>query len=984
MKRLFALLVSAVAGMTVADAADVYISDFSIKAGEAKLIAVNFDSERTDLKRLEGTITLPAGLTVMNQGTSSSYLWMTYNAERTGAALSQYSASTGKAAVVSFGSAFNAGTGAIAYLKVTATTDLASESTITLSDFTATTSDKETVALTTANATVTREAGSETGGGTSAEETSTLNFTFSPAALTLSSGQTAEVQVLMENGMTATGLQADIAASTGLSILSVTKSDRMSGWNYNAANGRVFALGAVTGNEGAVFTVKVAADAEFSGEATLTLSNLAVTTAAAKSYQADNVVLPVTVQSLENVALAFESEQLYLASGESTTVAVTLTSDLDLTGFMGKLVLPEGVTAAVAKGELLSAAPSYNAGTGMVVFLGSMTGKVGTLFTLTLTADAAFTAEGAVKLTGISTTTAAAKSIVPSDISLTLTPKAAIGLTAPVAKTGLVYTGAAQELVTAGAAEGGELQYSLDGKTYGTAIPSATNAGTYTVYYQVVADAQHSDVAPAMFEVTIAKAALTEVTLADTALVYNRLEQTFAVKEVKAGALEVAADSYTVTGNKATAAGQYKATVTAAAEGNFTGALEAAFEVKAAEAATAFAVTLAQTSFVYDGTAKEPAVTVKDGEAVLVAGTDYTVAYADNVEVGTATVTLTALGNYSGTVVVNFTIAALNFAVEAEADGEAVTGVTLDAQLLDASAKTVRLLAVNVPADAEAVAVFVPAKLGDYTVAEVAKGALVADAVTDVYLPETDAVLTIEKGAVAAATAVHTSLALLDDYALLPALADNYAAAKVMTTVAPANNYWTLGVGCDVIVPAEVQVFTVTLKNSDQVKLNLVDEADLLLKEQRVVKANNGVLLAGVAGAEYDLVAYGGRLESGSAIATTDSKSYGTDNLLEPVVEQLHLDAADAYYVLKGNEFHAIKAEAAEVKVPAGKAVLHLGAVAGSGAARVLGICDEATGLTGVKAAAAQGEAVYDLLGRRVQMNGRGLYIVNGKKVLVR
>ncbi len=57
----------------------------------------------------------------------------------------------------------------------------------------------------------------------------------------------------------------------------------------------------------------------------------------------------------------------------------------------------------------------------------------------------------------------------------------------------LTYTGKPQELVTAGVADGGELQYSLDGKTYAATLPTATNVGNYTIYYKVVGDESHTD-----------------------------------------------------------------------------------------------------------------------------------------------------------------------------------------------------------------------------------------------------------------------------------------------------------------------------------------------------------------------------------------------------------------------------------------------------------------------------------------------------------
>ena len=66
-------------------------------------------------------------------------------------------------------------------------------------------------------------------------------------------------------------------------------------------------------------------------------------------------------------------------------------------------------------------------------------------------------------------------------------------------------------------------------------------------------------------------------------------------------------------------------------------------------------VTLEKDSYVYDGTAKEPAVTVVLNQETLT-GNDYTVAYTNNTNVGTATVTISGQGNYAGTITKNFTI----------------------------------------------------------------------------------------------------------------------------------------------------------------------------------------------------------------------------------------------------------------------------------------------------------------------------------------
>ena len=81
---------------------------------------------------------------------------------------------------------------------------------------------------------------------------------------------------------------------------------------------------------------------------------------------------------------------------------------------------------------------------------------------------------------------------------------------APAAKTGLVYNGKEQELITAGTATGGTVKYRL-GTTgeFGAAIPKAENAGEYTVYYFVEGDANHRNYEVRSLTVSIAKATVT-------------------------------------------------------------------------------------------------------------------------------------------------------------------------------------------------------------------------------------------------------------------------------------------------------------------------------------------------------------------------------------------------------------------------------------------------------------------------------------------
>ena len=61
-----------------------------------------------------------------------------------------------------------------------------------------------------------------------------------------------------------------------------------------------------------------------------------------------------------------------------------------------------------------------------------------------------------------------------------------------------------------------------------------------------------------------------------------------------------------------------------------------------------FDITLDNNTFVYDGTEKEPGVTIKVNGVTLEEGKDYDVSYKNNIKAGTATVTIKGKGNYEG------------------------------------------------------------------------------------------------------------------------------------------------------------------------------------------------------------------------------------------------------------------------------------------------------------------------------------------------
>lgn len=62
--------------------------------------------------------------------------------------------------------------------------------------------------------------------------------------------------------------------------------------------------------------------------------------------------------------------------------------------------------------------------------------------------------------------------------------------------------------------------------------------------------------------------------------------------------------------------------------------------------------------YTYNGAEKKPPVTVTDGDTVLKEGTDYSLEYSDNINAGNGKVTVTGMGEYTGTKEQSFTIMA--------------------------------------------------------------------------------------------------------------------------------------------------------------------------------------------------------------------------------------------------------------------------------------------------------------------------------------
>ena len=189
--------------------------------------------------------------------------------------------------------------------------------------------------------------------------------------------------------------------------------------------------------------------------------------------------------------------------------------------------------------------------------------------------------------------------------------------------------------------------------------------------------------------------------------------------------------------------------------------------------------------------------------------------------------------------------------------------------------------------------------------------------VTKVILPDTEEPLTVEAGAMkpdGKPIDVQTPLALLDDYALMNTMKENYEAKKVTAKATSPARFWTFSSGVDVVVPEGVTVYR-AFNDNGNIRILPIEEANA----SGIILANNGVLLSCdemKGGKAYEFVANPSGPKSGTKPATTDACSYEGNSMVPTIVGTNY--PTGRYYILKNNEFHTMSANG---KVPACKAV---------------------------------------------------------------
>lgn len=322
-------------------------------------------------------------------------------------------------------------------------------------------------------------------------------------------------------------------------------------------------------------------------------------------------------------------------------------------------VVDLSVTLEPAEFEFNNAA---QAPTAVTVKDGDKTLTVEAEYTVSIPADTSAVGTYTVTVTGAGNYAGSKGS---ADYAITKVSQAAL----TIGPTGNKTYGDAPFAITVGGGSG-EGAYSLtssdpailsleQGETAGTWTATIRKAGTATL---TAGKGEDNNYKPAQLtaELTVEPKALAEEGVSlpqDFAPVYSgsAFEPEVAVQD---GQTALVKDTdYTVTYADNINAGQ--ATVTVAGTGNYTGTITRHFTI-APKSLTSQDVVLSglPERMTYTGQAAAPQITVQDGRMVLVQDTDYSVAYADNTEVGTATVAVTGKGNYMDSAQATFEIAA--------------------------------------------------------------------------------------------------------------------------------------------------------------------------------------------------------------------------------------------------------------------------------------------------------------------------------------
>ena len=201
------------------------------------------------------------------------------------------------------------------------------------------------------------------------------------------------------------------------------------------------------------------------------------------------------------------------------------------------------------------------------------------------------------------------------------------------------------------------VKYDNQTVTSGYRISYENNINAGTAYAVITGTGKYIGTVKKTFTITPKSIKLTDITLSSTSYTYNGSSKTPAVTVTDGTKTLVSGTDYSVKYTNNINTGTAKVTVTGM--GNYKDSVEKNFTIDQKSLSNA-EVNLSSSSYVFNGKAKKPTVTVTLGTKTLISGTDYSVKYTNNINAGTAKVTVTGTGNYKDSAYINFAITPKN------------------------------------------------------------------------------------------------------------------------------------------------------------------------------------------------------------------------------------------------------------------------------------------------------------------------------------
>ena len=435
MKRFYYIILSLMALFSAQAQDRLYIADFAINAGETKQVEIMLDNA-VAYTALQADIYLPEGLTIEQE--DGEYLFDLTDRKARNHTISSSGLASGAVRILIASQTLkeiSGNSGALVTFNIIADASFSGTKAIELKGVVATEADRTEHQLPDTQCTVTGPQGSD-------EPPVVGDDRLYIADFAINAGETKQVEIMLDNTVAYTALQADIYLPEGLTIeqedgeylfdLTDRKARNHTISSSDLASGAVRILIAsqtlkeISGNSGALVTFNIIADASFSGTKAIELKSVVATEADRTEHLLPDTQCTVTNQGGEEPPVVGD-DRLYIAdfainAGETKQVEIMLDNTVAYTALQADIYLPEGLTIEQEDGEYLfdltdrkgrnHTLSSANLASGAVRILivsqtlKEISGNSGAVVTFNVIADASFSGTKAIELKGVVATEA--------------------------------------------------------------------------------------------------------------------------------------------------------------------------------------------------------------------------------------------------------------------------------------------------------------------------------------------------------------------------------------------------------------------------------------------------------------------------------------------------------------------------------------------------------------------------------------------------